>query len=136
MIDYFMKRPEELFTGADVVKILNHKQHGLKLFGLNTVQKERVLRLIDVVEDVTQMPFSIYCDKSRKREVVAIRHIAMWFLSVKLQMPLTTTGRMFDMDHSTVINARDNVSGWLLMRSMKYENEMIDKITNKYYEQQ
>jgi hypothetical protein len=43
---------------------------------------------------------------------------------------------MFDMDHSTVINARDNVSGWLLMRSMKYENEMIDKITNKYYEQQ
>ena len=136
MIDYFMKRPDELFSGADVVKILNHKEHGLSLGMLNSVQKANIERLIKATEKVTRMPFVMFCDGSRKREHVMVRHICMWFMVVKLQISLTTVGKMYGMDHSSVIHARENVSSWLLMRTMKHENELIDKIWEEYNNEQ
>ena len=47
--------------------------------------------------------------KKRTSDIVYVRHIAMYLCTEYTGLSLTAIGRQFGRDHSTVINARDNV---------------------------
>jgi len=65
---------------------------------------------------------------SRKRELVDIRHIVNYFLTVKEELSLQYIASIFDMDHSSVINSRKVVE--CMIETDKNWNSKIIEIAN------
>lgn len=122
MLEYFQKRPTDLFTGEEVVRIMTRKTHGLNLSVLNLPDREWAIRLINAAEESMGIPMSEVATKSRKRHLVIVRHICMWYMAERMRLGLKMIGDIWDVDHSTVIHARDNVNHWMLMyKARKHE---------------
>jgi chromosomal replication initiation ATPase DnaA len=51
--------------------------------------------------------------KARYRDLVFVRHLIMYLLRKKTSMSLNEIGRMFNRDHSSVINAMDCIEKYL-----------------------
>lgn len=66
--------------------------------------------IIECVSEVCQTTVDAIKSKTRKREIVEARQIAMTLVNEKLKRGLSEVGRLFGgRDHSTVIHARDTV---------------------------
>lgn len=98
------------------------------------IKETRVTLTIDeiqaVVCDYLNIPVDLVCDKTRKREVVQARQIAMFFCKEMTQNSLKTIGLHFGgRDHSTVIHANQSVMNQI-ETDPKYRH-MIDEIRDK-----
>lgn len=98
------------------------------------IKETRITLTIDeiqaVVCDYLNIPVDLVCDKTRKREVVQARQIAMFFCKEMTQNSLKTIGLHFGgRDHSTVIHANQSVMNQIETDS-KYR-QMIDEIRDK-----
>lgn len=51
--------------------------------------------------------------RTRKREIIEGRHLAMYFMRTLCTMPLSSIGRHFDQDHTTVIHALRSVDNYI-----------------------
>lgn len=74
---------------------------------------EKVERIIYLVCGVTNTPYQFILGKSRSREIVEVRHIAMYLVCWHTTLSLKAIGKIFNRDHSSVIHARDTVSDLL-----------------------
>jgi chromosomal replication initiation ATPase DnaA len=72
---------------------------------------ERILMTISVEMNI---PKSQILSKSRAMPERDARHIAMHLIRKKSKLPLVRIGKVFNRDHSTVINSLKSVDGWLL----------------------
>jgi len=88
-----------------------------------------VLSLTDCTEDQITSP-------SRRREIVNVRQMLMYFCVNELRMGLRETGSfMGNKDHSTVIHGRDKFMQILsLPHKANYEAQRYISILNKYHE--
>lgn len=85
--------------------------------------KEVVLPFYDISwEEVT--------NRNRKREVVQTRMKIMYLLRTRAGMSLTSIGKIFKMDHSSVIHNRDKLIGlmgtdWQARREIEFLNSQL-----------
>lgn len=68
--------------------------------------------------------------RNRKPEVVKTRMKMMYFLRTRAGMSLTSIGKVFKMDHSSVIYGRDKLIGmmgtdWQVRREIEYLNSRL-----------
>ena len=66
--------------------------------------------IIKVVSRVTKIPIKQMQSKSRKREVVTARQIAMYFMVKETKLSEVRIGARFNRDHSTVNWAKTTVN--------------------------
>ena len=59
-------------------------------------------QMIEFTAEYFNMPVKVIKRKTRKKEVVEIRHIAMWFVRKYSKLTLTKMGEIFNRDHSTI----------------------------------
>lgn len=69
--------------------------------------------IVDAVEKVTLVYYSGMDSRSRVREIVEARYIAMALIRQLLPMTHSKVGFLFSRDHSTVTYAIKTVSKWL-----------------------
>ena len=71
--------------------------------------------------------------KSRKKEFVEARHVAMYLIHKKLNRTQEATGEIFDRDHSTVVHALKKVNN--IMETEKDFRRTVNKIIlkNNYF---
>ena len=98
------------------------------------IKEKRITLSIDEIQDVVcdycGMTVDLVCAKTRKREVVQARQIAMFFCKELTQNSLKTIGLHFGgRDHSTVIHANQSVMNQI-ETDPKYR-QMIDEIRDK-----
>lgn len=68
-------------------------------------------------------------NKSRERNLVLPRHIAMYLIKTKTKATYLSIGQIFKRDHSTVINAMDKINGFLDIKD-DITVDAIDAILN------
>ena len=68
------------------------------------------LTIIKTVFDYFNVPIEIRDTKSRKREIVQSRQIAMYYLKNRTKLSLSAIGSMFLKDHATVIHSIKQVN--------------------------
>jgi len=84
-------------------------------------------RIINVIELVYDVPYKLMNTKTRKREVVEARQVAMYYLKSLTIMTLREVGELFGgRDHSTVIHARQTVED--LMATDKAYRAKIEEV--------
>lgn len=84
-------------------------------------------RIIRIVSKVTQTPVELIKSKTRKRDVVMARQIAMYFIVTKANLSETETGKIFsNRNHSTVNWAKKVVNN--LVRFDKTFKETFEKV--------
>jgi chromosomal replication initiator protein len=84
-------------------------------------------RIINAVELVYDVPYSLMNTKTRKREIVEARQVAMYYLKSLTIMTLREVGELFGgRDHSTVIHARQTVED--LMTTDKAYRAKIEEV--------
>lgn len=98
-------------------------------FGYN----ERVAGFIKtIVAEFMKMPISAYNDRSRKRDVVNLKHFAIWFCMKNIRGTKVEIGSYFGISHCMIIYVCSKVDGFLTwdvdMKKMFYEiQDVIDK---------
>ncbi len=97
---------------------------------LKSIVKERTPnftdeQIIKIVADYFQIPPKSIKAKTRKREVVQARHIAIYFMKKLTNMSSTAIGNTFNRDHSTVLHALKAVSD-LSETNKDFKNYMSD----------
>jgi chromosomal replication initiator protein len=85
-------------------------------------------RIINAVELVYDVPYSLMNTKTRKREIVEARQVAMYYLYKLINgISLKSVGELFGgRDHSTVIHARQTVED--LMTTDKAYRAKIEEV--------
>ena len=85
-----------------------------KILGSLVVEKRRAVTLESLSQAVAQfyrIPVEDLMKKTRKKEVVYPRQIAMYLIREELQSPFSTIGRYFGgRDHTTTMHACDKIS--------------------------
>jgi|GEM_PF-3115651 len=88
-------------------------------------------KIIGIVVEYYGFTFAKMSIKSRKREIVHARQIAMYLLSTRTHLSLKSIGEMFgNMDHTTVIHARDSIlyrmgNNTMIKKEIEYLNRQI-----------
>jgi len=54
--------------------------------------------------------------KSRKREIVYGRQLVMWYLINNTKMTLTSIGKLFELDHATVLHAKKQIENFISLK--------------------
>jgi chromosomal replication initiator protein len=90
---------------------------------------ERIINAVELVYDVS---YSLMNTKTRKREIVEARQVAMYYLKSLTIMTLREVGELFGgRDHSTVIHARQTVEDLMTTdRAYKAKIEEVEAILN------
>lgn len=94
------------------------------------LSQKRREQLISVIREMCARHFAVslidMVDRSRKREYVVCRHVAMYFLSEYTDMSLKKIGLMFGgRDHTTVINAKKRCKNALFTKQDVYEDIIL-----------
>ena len=98
---------------------------GINRGAINNASKELIITTILKFHSVGFEDISIY---SRKREIVDVRHIINYFLTVKEDLTFFVIADIFKKDHTTVMHSRKQVESWIA--TDKYFNEKIINIAN------
>lgn len=89
--------------------------------------EDKIDRILFLVNREFRTTTAMLKTKSRKREIVGPRHIAMFFISRYTKLSLESVGSIFGhYDHSTVIHAKKTVNN--LMDTDKRYRERIHMI--------
>jgi len=81
--------------------------------------------IIDKVVDFYNLSVKQVKGKSRKKNLVKARWIAMYLIREKTNMKLTAIGKLFERDHTTVIHAIQGVNDVL---NLKYETDLKEDL--------
>ena len=100
----------------------NNLIHG-KING--TDQEKMVERITEIICDYYKIRLSNLLGKSRKREYIKARFIAMYLIRKKAGYTLKRTGRYFNRDHTTAIHAISSITNEL---SLKFETDVKDDL--------
>jgi chromosomal replication initiation ATPase DnaA len=98
---------------------------GVNRNDINNASKELIINTILEFHGVGFEGISLY---SRKREIVDVRHIINYFLTVKNDLTFFVIADIFKKDHTTVMHSRKQVESWIA--TDKYFNEKIINIAN------
>ncbi|ADE19876.1 chromosomal replication initiator protein DnaA [Mycoplasma crocodyli MP145] len=124
-VSYFKKELENTNYVYDV--ICNAFKGIIKEIG--TISPDTIL---DAVSKYYKIPKKDMLGKTRKKEVIIARHIAMSLIKMHLKLTLEEIGKIFNKDHSTVINAIRKIESQENDKSLKnalsYLNEEIFKL--------
>lgn len=77
-----------------------------------------------IVSDYYKLPYEVYLDKGRTREIINVKHSAIYFCVKNLKVTKEWLGSQFGMDHATIIHATKKIDGLLSW----------DKILSKEFE--
>ena len=80
--------------------------------------------IINIVFDFYHIPVEIRDSKSRKRELVNSRQVAMFYLKENTNETLNKIGNYFNRDHATVLHAIKTVNN-LSDTDKKFRHELI-----------
>ncbi len=69
--------------------------------------------------------------RCRQRHIMNIRHALFYHMRYERNLTLTQIGKLFDRDHSTIINAVKNVEAWLDVPQIFKEELQILEIINE-----
>ena len=113
----------EIFIGLNPIN---------KLYFLNKVKMSEPNSIIDIACDLLNSPRDEVIGKSRKREIVECRHIAMGVIRHNTLTTLKEIGKLFNRDHSSVIYAIENFKD-LYGRDKEFTKkaDMVKLSTNK-----
>lgn len=85
--------------------------------------------IIRIVSEETEISYQLMVDRTREREIVQARHLAMSFIKQHNTISLSQIGKIFGgRDHSTIIHAIDIVQD---LRLNRYYNELYLKIEER-----
>lgn len=98
---------------------------GINRSAINNASKELIITTILKFHSVG---FEDICIYSRKREIVDVRHIINYLLTVKEDLTFFVIADIFKKDHTTVMHSRKQVESWIA--TDKYFNEKIINIAN------
>ena len=87
-------------------------------------------KIIELVEKFTKVSEKQMKGKDRYFGTVLARHVSMWFINKVCHETLTETGKMFNRDHTSVINAVKNVTNMAEAENTKYV-KLIEQINNE-----
>lgn len=82
---------------------------GLPQLPLMRTSSEKQQRVIEIVTKFMRVSFDRLTTRNRRREIVDTRRLIMYFLREE-GFKLTTIGKLFKQDHSTVIHAIDTMN--------------------------
>lgn len=85
-----------------------------------------VAQIKNIVAKYYNAPLSVYENKSRKREIITIKHTAIYLIYQFTTLPLTTIGAIFDNDHTTIISALYKMNN--MVETEEMTRNIIDKI--------
>lgn len=69
--------------------------------------------IIELISEFTKVPFDKMAGKNRCSRLIVARHTAMYFINKICHLTLSDTGRMFNKDHTSVLNAVKNVKNMI-----------------------
>lgn len=96
--------------------VLSNQNLKIELYDSDLV----VRAIIDSVFAVTNIPYNLMKAKTRNREIVYARHMAMYFLKLNTKLTLKQIGMQFGgRDHSSVIHAVQQVMDLQIDRNYK-----------------
>jgi len=75
-------------------------------------------RIIDFTKDIVANYYGMdtkdcFSTKTRKREIIQVRHVAIYLIMTNVKTSTTSLGREFNYDHATIIHAVKKISGYL-----------------------
>ncbi len=73
-------------------------------------------KIIDIVSGRFCVPVDELKARSRKREIVECRQVAIWIIKKKTRLSLSQIGKLFDRDHSTVLFSINSVNTFIETR--------------------
>ena len=116
-----MAELEKVAINSDLVNNFFGNQTSLKKEGL---RKIRPTSVIAKTAKFFELPTSEVRGKSRKAPIVHARHLAMYLLKTKLDLPLERVGELFGgRDHTTVMHGVDKVAK-LISRDNQIKQEV------------
>lgn len=105
--------------------VLSNQHLQIELYDSDLV----VRAIIDSVLAVTNIPYALMKAKTRNREIVYARHMAMYFLKLNTKLTLKQIGMQFGgRDHSSVIHAVQQVKDLQIDRNYKEMFVNIEKV--------
>lgn len=72
-----------------------------------------VERVLTIVSFELNVPKSDILYKSRRMPERDARHISIHLIRNRTNLPLKSIGKIFNRDHSTIINSINSVNGWI-----------------------
>lgn len=79
--------------------------------------------LLTNISNVTAVPYLDIIGRSRKRELVDIRHFTFWAIRNSTKLPLSKIGLFFERDHATVHHGLANFEN-LCLSDPAYRNQV------------
>ena len=79
----------------------------------HSYERSIVAQVKTIVANYYNVPLDIYESKSRKREVITIKHTAIYLSYHFTTLPLIDIGTLFNTDHSTIIHTLKKVANVL-----------------------
>jgi len=76
--------------------------------------------ILELVEQYTGVSYNSISGTNRKSEVIVARHTAMYFINKVCHLPLNATGKIFNKDHTSVLNAVKNVRNMIEGGDVRY----------------
>jgi hypothetical protein len=74
--------------------------------------EENVDKIKQTVLDFYNADASVFKTKSRKKEIINVKHISLYMCYKHLSMTLELIGTMFDVNHATVLHAVNKITDW------------------------
>jgi hypothetical protein len=79
----------------------------------HSYERSIVSQIKTIVANFYNVPLDIYATKSRKREVITIKHTAIYLSYHFTSLPLVDIGALFNSDHSTIIHTLQKMNNVL-----------------------
>ena len=91
--------------------------------------KEKINYVDNIIKEICKY-YSLTQDqvkgKSRKREIVKARFIAIYIIRTETDFKLSAIGRIFNRDHSTILHSIRIINDTL---TLKYDTDISDELT-------
>jgi len=128
-IEYIKSLPTEKTSNIDIVFMLKNAYiagcyKGEKTLLSNLNNESKYSAIIDIVCDYYYINKFLVLSKTRKKEIVKVRHICM-FLGIKYKLgSLTWIGEQFSRSHSDVIHAKKRINKLLKEDDIYFKNDI------------
>ena len=81
-------------------------------YGRKLMMEDIIMFIKQIVQKETGLEWYEIIDKTRKREIVSARHLAIYLIKEHTNMKLTAIGSIFGKDHATVLHSYKTWKGW------------------------
>jgi len=126
---------DDLFTITDLIKEIEKEQ--AVYFNSDHKIIYKCDDIINVVTTASKLNRSVLMARSRRRDIVKARQIAMYLMGEYTNFTLKNIARLFDRDHATVLHAKKVVESALsgfdpILKAQVEQTEKMLKIDGKH----